>query len=293
MSARIHHPPDPPSSATLAASCRLPHMTHAQPPATRIADLVPSHRHSARCWCHPTPSLSHYGVTVGSVAPGGRDKLQHPTMQPAPRSRRLTARAAGDDPVAAPWTCRLVMVGAASDEPSAAATHNLKFHDDLTLAEAESKRLEETAGSLRRRQRVGIKHSLADSMADDFIFAPPSSAPCRVHLTVCHCPTPGTSLCTKLLEMRLVKANKAEGPSRNRSSKGRPVGLTSDLGTAPAVEGPGSHPPGAASQGTPFAESVTRGAFALASGLVLAAAAGAREGVSVRERDDVFRYIAS
>ena len=54
--------------------------------------------------------------------------------------------------------------------------HNLKFHDDLTLAEAESERLGEMAGSLRRRQRVGVNQS---------VFHPaPIAPPCSVQLTV-------------------------------------------------------------------------------------------------------------
>ena len=77
--------------------------------------------------------------------------------------------------------------------------------------------------------------------------------------------------------MRLAKAI-TEGPPHHRPPKGRPVGLTSDPGTAaPAVGGP-------TGSWTPPAESFTWGAFALASGLVVAGA-GAYEGVSGWERD--------
>ena len=75
-----------------------------------------------------------------------------------------------------------MVVGVAGDDPAAAAPHPLTFHDDLTLAEAESERLGEMADSLRHRQRVGVNQS---------VFHPASSAPpCSVHFTAhkpaCH-----------------------------------------------------------------------------------------------------------
>ena len=109
---------------------------------------------------------------------------------------------------------------------------------------------------------------------------------------------PATSLCTQLLEVRLAKATTVRPPC-NRPPKGRPVGLTSDRTAAPPAAvgcptGSSGRPhrqqweaPPAAVGGptwTPPAESFTWGAFALASGLVVAGA-GAYEGVSGRERN--------